>query len=102
MSIYFLDAEAGDAAFFEAALAGETLRFVKRLGEVEADAQVLSLFIHTHIDAQFLDAHPALRLIATRSTGSDHIDAAACRERGVLVATVPSYGEHTVAEHTWA
>ncbi len=102
MSIYFLDAEPGDAVFFEEALAGETLRFVKRRHEVEADARVLSLFIHTQIDARFLDAHPALRLIATRSTGSDHIDAGACEQRGVTVATVPSYGEHTVAEHTWA
>ncbi len=102
MSIYFLDAEAGDAAFFEHALAGETLRFMDRLSQVEADARVLSMFIHTHIDARFLDAHPALRLIATRSTGADHIDAAACRERGVTIANVPSYGEHTVAEHTLA
>ncbi len=102
MSIYFLDAEPGDAAFFELTLAGETVRFVERLSQVEADARVLSLFIHTHIDARFLDAHPDLKLIATRSTGADHIDAAACRERGVMIANVPSYGEHTVAEHTLA
>src|SRR5262249_32735314 len=43
-----------------------------------------------------------LRLIATRSTGYDHIDTRVCRERGVRVATVPSYGENTVAEHTFA
>ena len=100
--IYFLDAEAGDAAFFEEALAGETLRFVDRLSQVEADARVLSLFIHTPVDAAFLDKHPALKLIAARSTGTDHIDAEGCRARGVTVANVPSYGEHTVAEHTLA
>ena len=102
MSIYFLDAEASDRAFFELALAGETLRFVDRLSEVAADARALSLFIHTQIDARFLAARPDLKLIATRSTGADHIDLAACRERGVTVANVPSYGEHTVAEHTFA
>ena len=102
MSIYFLDAEASDAAFFEQALAGETVRFVDRLSEVKTDARVLSLFIHTHIDARFLDAHPDLKLISTRSTGTYHIDEAACRQRGVMVANVPSYGEHTVAEHTFA
>lgn len=102
MSIYFLDTEPGDAAFFEAALPGETLRFVRYPGEVKADATVLSLFIHTRIDARFLDKHPALELIATRSTGAEHIDLAACAGRGVAVANVPSYGEHTVAEHTFA
>ena len=100
--IYFLDAEAGDAAFFEQALAGETLRFVDRPGRVGADARVLSLFIHTRIDAAFLDQHPDLKFIAARATGTDNIDADACRERGIAVANVPSYGEHTVAEHTWA
>ena len=102
MSIYLLDTEAGDAAFFEQALAGENLRFVERLTQVGADARVVSLFIHTQIDAAFLDAHPELKLIATRSTGADHIDTAACHERGVTIANVPSYGEHTVAEHTFA
>ncbi len=102
MSIYFLDTEANDAAFFEQALAGETLRFVERVSQVETDARVLSLFIHTHIGARFLDAHPDLKLIASRSTGADHIDTAACQERGVAIANVPSYGEHTVAEHTFA
>ena len=45
---------------------------------------------------------PALKLIATRSTGFDHIDLAAAKERGVTVVTVPFYGENTVAEFTFA
>lgn len=102
MSIYFLDTEAGDATFFEAALPGEELRFVRWPGEVKPDARVMSLFIHTHIDEGFLDKHPNLKLIATRSTGTEHIDLEACRARGIEVANVPSYGEHTVAEHTFA
>ena len=102
MSIYFLDTEAGDAAYFEQTLAGQTLRFVERLSGVQADARVVSLFIHTQIDARFLAAHPELKLIVTRSTGTDHLDVDACRRSGVTVANVPSYGEHTVAEHTFA
>jgi D-lactate dehydrogenase len=43
-----------------------------------------------------------VRFIATRSTGFDHIDLAACRARKILVSNVPAYGEHTVAEHTFA
>ena len=102
MSIYFLDAEATDAAFFEQALESQSLRFVDSLRQVGAEARVLSLFIHTQGGARFLDDHPRLKFIATRSTGTEHIDAEACRQRSVRVANVPSYGEHTVAEHTFA
>jgi D-lactate dehydrogenase len=41
-------------------------------------------------------------LIVTRSTGFDHIDIEECKKRGVTVCNVPSYGENTVAEHTFA
>ena len=102
MSIHFLDIEPADAAYFEAALAGREVRFANKAARIGASAEVVSVFIHNPIDRAFLDAHPALRLVATRSTGADHINLAACRERGVAVANVPSYGEHTVAEHTFA
>ena len=102
MSIYFLEAEQSEVAFFEAALPGRPIRFVSRLSDVGADAEILCPFIHTHVDEAFLRAHPELRLIATRSTGVDHLDLAACHARGVTVCHVPTYGEHTVAEHTFA
>jgi D-lactate dehydrogenase len=66
------------------------------------EVRVLSVFVGSLVSAAVLDACPALELVATRSTGYDHIDLAACRERGVAVATVPTYGENTVAEHTFA
>jgi D-lactate dehydrogenase len=71
---------------------------LSRLQDVEA----LSVFIYSRIDARVLESLPRLRLIATRSTGMDHIDLATCRGRGVEVANVPTYGEYTVAEHTFA
>ena len=64
------------------------------------DVEVLSVFIYSRVNARVLESLPRLRLIATRSTGFDHIDTATCR--GVEVSTVPSYGENTVAEHTFA
>lgn len=45
---------------------------------------------------------PRLGLVTTRSTGFDHIDLQACRERGIAVCTVPDYGSATVAEHAFA
>ena len=64
--------------------------------------EVLSVFIASTVGARELDACPDLRLVATRSTGFDHIDLAACAQRGIVVANVPAYGENTVAEHTFA
>ena len=64
--------------------------------------QALSVFIYSHVTREVLDALPELKIIATRSTGFDHIDLEACRNRGIAVSNVPSYGENTVAEHSIA
>ncbi len=69
---------------------------------VVREATVISPFIHSRIDASVLDHCPQLKLVATRSTGFDHIDVEACAARGVTVCNVPFYGENTVAEHTFA
>ncbi len=66
------------------------------------DAEIVSTFIYSKLDRQVLEKLPSLRLIATRSTGFDHIDMEYCAERGIAVANVPSYGENTVAEHVFA
>jgi D-lactate dehydrogenase len=66
------------------------------------EAGILSVFIYSDLDAALLERLPALKMIATRSTGHDHIDLAFCRERGVVVSNVPTYGANTVAEHAFA
>ncbi|HLD06511.1 MAG TPA: NAD(P)-dependent oxidoreductase [Candidatus Nanoarchaeia archaeon] len=66
------------------------------------DAEILTIFINTPITKEALDKLPRLRLIATMSTGFDHIDLAECRRRKIVVSNVPFYGENTVAEHTFA
>ncbi|MBH41575.1 MAG: hypothetical protein CL685_02575 [Candidatus Magasanikbacteria bacterium] len=43
---------------------------------------------------------PKLRLIISLSTGYDHIDLKAAKQRGITVCNVPTYGERTVAEFT--
>jgi len=66
------------------------------------DLEVLSVFIYSPIDEKILTKLPKLRMIATRSTGYDHIKVDACKKRNILVCNVPTYGENTVAEHTFA
>lgn len=64
--------------------------------------QVLSVFIYSQLSAKVLKQLPTLKLICTRSTGFDHIDLKYCRKHKIAVCNVPSYGENTVAEHTFA
>ena len=65
-------------------------------------AAVLSVFIYSPLTRALIERLRGVKLIATRSTGFDHIDLAACRRRNILVSNVPAYGENTVAEHTFA
>ena len=67
-----------------------------------ADAEAVSTFIYSKLDQDVLGQLPATRLIATRSTGYDHIDMQACARQNIIVCNVPSYGENTVAEHVFA
>ena len=66
------------------------------------DTEAVSTFIHSKLDADVLAKFPQLKLIATRSTGYDHIDLNWCAARGIAVANVPDYGDLTVAEHVFA
>lgn len=84
----------GRLAFFPERLSLDTVEQV-------AGVPVISTFINTTLPRRLLERLPSLRLIATRSTGYDHINLEACRELGIAVANVPRYGENTVAEHTF-
>lgn len=45
---------------------------------------------------------PDLKMIAVAATGTDIIDLAACRERGIVVSNIRNYAVHTLPEHTFA
>jgi D-lactate dehydrogenase len=67
-----------------------------------AEAEGVSTFVASRLCADVLARMPRLKFIATRSTGFDYVDRAYCRERGITVCNVPSYGDVTVAEHVFA
>ncbi|MFP4120264.1 hydroxyacid dehydrogenase [Coleofasciculus sp.] len=67
-----------------------------------ADADIISTFIYSDLSADVLKQFNNLQMIATRSTGFDHIDTDYCQEHGIKVCNVPTYGENTVAEHVFA
>lgn len=67
-----------------------------------ASAEIISPFVYSQLDARVLSRFAQLKLIATRSTGYDHIDLGYCLSHGVTVCNVPGYGDSTVAEHVFA
>jgi len=84
-----------DLVFFEEKITPERLKKIQGV-------DILSPFIYSVIDKKILNSLKSLKFIATRSTGFDHINLETGKEKSILVSNVPSYGENTVAEHTFA
>ena len=63
---------------------------------------IACVFVDSVIGPSELEKLPDLKFIATKSTGFDHIDLKSAKERKIVVSNVPAYGEHTVAEFTFA
>ncbi|MFM2308874.1 MAG: hypothetical protein RLY87_995 [Chloroflexota bacterium] len=94
--------ESGEEAQFVAAWPGVSLAFHPAgtpCSAIHPDTTILSVFIHTAVRAEDIARLPHLQLIATRSTGYDHIDVEYCHAHGIVVCNVPAYGERTVAEY---
>jgi len=107
MKIHYFGGEPWEEAYVRAELQNDEIIFhTESLGALpdltDANAEVLCPFIDSSIKEADMARFPALKLIATRSTGFDHIDLAAAKARGIVVANVPFYGENTVAEFTFA
>lgn len=66
-----------------------------------ANAEVV-IVNKVRIDERALEHADSLRLIAVAATGTDNIDLAACRRRGIAVSNIRNYAVHTVPEHTFA
>ncbi|MDQ2688492.1 MAG: hydroxyacid dehydrogenase [Armatimonadota bacterium] len=109
MSIHFFEATPDEEHYLRHRLPSEALWFhpepltqVAQARAIAADAEIISPFVHSHLSADVIGALPHLKMIATRSTGFDHINAPAAESRGIPICNVPTYGENTVAEHTFA
>ncbi|MDO8480626.1 MAG: NAD(P)-dependent oxidoreductase [Nanoarchaeota archaeon] len=105
MNIAFYELEPWEQEHVKKALRGHKLSFYNSplgMDNVRKDTELLGIFIYSEVTCALLDKMPKLKLIATMSTGFDHIDIAYARSKGVCVCNVPTYGENTVAEHTFA
>lgn len=102
MKIVFVETEDDEQPFFVDSLAGHEVSFVDSLDEVPSDAEIVSVFVNSRVNTAFLRSHPKVSLVTSRSSSTDHMDFAAAKKRGVVLASVPDYGAATVAEHTFA
>ncbi len=87
------------------ASAGHELRFLEdRLtvasAPLAAGCEAVCVFVNDSVDAEVLAllAGQGVRLVATRSTGYNQIDAAAAERHGIAVVRVTDYSPHSVAE----
>jgi phosphoglycerate dehydrogenase-like enzyme len=72
---------------------------VRRIADAEI---VVSLRAYTRFSEIALTACPSVQMISIWGTGTDNVDLAACRRRGITVAHTPGVNAHAVAEHTLA
>ena len=54
------------------------------------------------INAELIARLPQLQMVAVAATGTNNVDLAACRARGIIVANIRGYAAHTVPEHVFA
>ncbi len=104
MKILFIETEEWEKEYLTGKLSGHELIF-RSSPEIlpeDGDIEVLCTFLGCPIDEAALAKLKNLKYIATRSTGYDHIDLKACAARNISVSNVPTYGENTVAEFTFA
>ncbi len=106
MKVLYCTKEVSEETAVREQLAGFDVVFSQaKVTELPGDPQVeaLCVFVDSgNINGAVMDAFPGLKLIATRSTGYDHIDIAEAHRRGIVVCNVPAYGVHTVAEFAFA
>jgi D-lactate dehydrogenase len=106
VKIAVFEVEAREQSAFEALKEDHEIDFTaEKLSEdtaaTYADAEIISTFIYSNLNERILANFSGLQLIATRSTGFDHINLDYCRKNGIAVCNVPSYGCETVAEHVF-
>jgi D-3-phosphoglycerate dehydrogenase len=89
----------GDVTIYTERGANEEAELIRRVRDAGV---VLSLRAYSRFSKRVLEACPSLRMISIWGTGTDNVDLAACRERGVVVTNTPGVNANSVAEHTLA
>jgi len=110
MKVVFYECEFWDGVYKKAQIAaklkGHTVKFidgsVNNSNIMEAkDADAVCTFVFSKIGKKELHAWKKCKLIATMSTGYNHINLKEAKKKKVTICNVPTYGSVTVAEYTF-
>jgi D-3-phosphoglycerate dehydrogenase len=91
--------QVGDVTVHTERGADQEAELIRRIGDAEV---VINIRAHARFTDKVLAACPKLRLVSIWGTGTDNVDLAACRTRGVAVTNTPGVNANAVAEHTVA
>ena len=81
----------------------EPLNEMSNLSEEQlSETDVISIFITSNLCENVLKKFKNLRIVATRSTGYNHIDVKYCSQNNIAVFNVEEYGQTSVAQYTFA
>jgi len=69
--------------------------------ELAKACDIISVFTVSQVNKDVLSKLPDLKLVTTRATGFDNIDIEEAKKKNIMICNVPTYGENTVAEHTF-
>lgn len=53
-------------------------------------------------DKKIIEEFPNLKLVITRTAGTDHVNLDFCKEKNIAVYNIPDYGSYNIAEHAFA
>src|SRR3989338_6753249 len=93
--IHYFGGEPWETDYVRAKLPNENIVFhdgsiAAHPDAADSNASMLCIFVEAHVGEDELKRFPAVKLIATRSTGFDHIDLVATKARGITVVNARS------------
>jgi len=93
-----IDPRVADLAKNDFDVAIKPVRSEEDLAAIVSDAHVLVTRAYSKVSRRVIDAAQRLEVIAQGTSGTDNIDEAAARERGVAVLSLPGENANAVAE----
>jgi D-lactate dehydrogenase len=108
MKILFFECEPWQEALFCAHFKNDQLFFYDKplressIPNEHRDAEIVSIFTCSCITKKIADQFPQLKLVVTRSTGFDHVDLTALKERKIAFSNIAHYADRSVAEYVFA
>lgn len=103
--IVYLERESVIAEVRRPAFGHDWMEYAKTAqAEVESRLQGCTIAIvnKVQITGDMIGRLPDLRMVAVAATGTNNVDLAACRARGIVVSNIRGYARHTVPEHAIA